>query len=86
MLGSLAFWVPEIHMPYCRRWVADFRNGLVNSRSAPLTSDLIVTGARRQPHYKYPNITFGWACMVHQHDVKRNRIAGESGQHKVVVE
>jgi hypothetical protein len=86
VLGSLAFWVPEIHMPYCRRWVADCRNGLVNSRSAPLTSDLIVTGVRRQPHYKYPNISFGWVCMVQQHDVKRNRIAGESGQHKVVVD
>lgn len=85
VLASLPFWIPEKYMPYCKRWVADCRNGLVNSRSAPQCSDMIVTGVRRLPHHKYPDVGFGAVCMVQQHDDKRNNLAIKHEHHKVVI-
>ena len=50
VLASLEYWLPEKYMPYCKRWVADCRSGLVTSRSCPLVSDVIVRGMRRGLH------------------------------------
>ena len=79
LLASLPFVLPTKYLLYCYNWVAETSNGLSNYHSRPSCADIIVTGARRTPHYEYPGLGFGSCCMVSVFEQKRRKEASLVG-------
>ena len=75
VLAGLPFFLPLKYAVYAERWVCNVMNGLPNSRSRPSTSDILVTGRERAPHYAHPDLSFGAVCMVRQFTPKREALA-----------
>jgi hypothetical protein len=71
LLAGLPYDLPAKYSLHARQWIAEVSNGLPNSRSAPSCADIIVTGRRRVPHYKFPDLCFGHVCLVTQFSEKR---------------
>ena len=71
VLAGLPFYFPAKFDVYLNIWIADCQNDQVNSRSYPSVPQVIVTGARRTPHFSHPHLSFGAVCMVTEHDDKR---------------
>ena len=79
MLSALPFHLPAEYEPYAERWIYQCSNGMPNSRSAPSTPDILVTGCPRVPHYKLPHqISFGTMCTVLQSLQKRQKYARDN--------
>ena len=82
LLAGLPYDLPAKYSLHARQWVAEVSNGLPNSRSTPSCADIIVTGHRRLPHYKIPDLCFGHVCLVSQFQEKRR---DEAHKHAMLV-
>jgi hypothetical protein len=71
IFAGLDYVLPSAFDIYADKWVADCQNGMPTTHSRPSSADILFTGHRRTPHYKFPNLSFGAVCMVKQHVDKR---------------
>ena len=71
LLYELPFYLPPQYDIFADKWICDVANSVPNSHSRPSTPDILVTGARRVPHYSIPDLKFGNVCMVQQFPIKR---------------
>ena len=71
LLYELPYYLPPQYDVFADRWICDIANSVPNSHSRPSTPDVLVTGARRVPHYLFPGLKFGDVCMVQHFAIKR---------------
>jgi hypothetical protein len=75
LLAGLPYHLPPLFDINLDAWIGDSANSYPNSRSRPSTADIIIVGQRRRPHYKHPEIGFGYVCLVSMFSGKRAQYA-----------
>ena len=80
MIAALPFILPKSCNIFAYAWVADTSNALPTAtHDVAVCADVLVTGTRRRPHYKFPHLLFGATCMVPEFLPKRQQEAAALG-------
>lgn len=77
---SAPFFFPPTLQFHQLQWVGDRSNALVTDKTSPSTPDILVTGRRREPHYKYPDAAFGSVWAIQLLEGQQKTVAANTGQ------